>query len=78
MALSKGDRSIKFFNILGEPLITYDKVPNLIAFKWRPRPKDILKLRDIEGLKKTYKTKYLKSFKEEEKTEKSKVSDVVK
>ena len=46
-SISKADKSIKFYNVLGEPLLTYDKVPALMTFKWRPRPTDILKPREI-------------------------------
>jgi hypothetical protein len=76
--LDKTEKSVKFYNIFGEALGSFEKLSNLQQFKWRPRPQGILKIKDIQKLKTEYKTKYLKKFKEEEKSEKKEVSSVVK
>lgn len=76
--LDKQDKSIRFFNIFGEPLGVYDKLQNLQQFKWRPRPTGILANKDLNKLKTEYKTKYQKLFKEEEKAEKKQMNNVIK
>ena len=48
--LDKSDKSIKFYNILGEPLETFEKILNLQQFKWRPRPQVILKPKELQKL----------------------------
>lgn len=68
--IDKSDKSIKFYNIFGEPLCSFDRVQNLTTFKWRPRPSEILNPKDLQKLKSEYKTKYNKLFKDEEKKEK--------
>lgn len=76
--LDKQDKSIRFYNILGEPLAVYDKLQNLMQFKWRPRPLNIIGAKDLNKLKGEYKTKYSKLFKDEEKTEKKQMNSVIK
>jgi hypothetical protein len=75
--IDKQEKSIKFYSIFGEPINNYEKIPNLQLFKWRPRP-SILKASEVAKLKKEYKVKYAKKFKEEEQKDKKEVNDVVK
>jgi len=49
----------------------------LQLFKWRPRPSNLLKAAELTNLKRDYKTKYAKKFKEEEITDKKVVTEVV-
>ncbi len=67
--LDKSDKSIKFYNILGEPLQTFEKIQNLQQFKWRPRPQVALKPKELQKIKAEFKNKYQKLFKEEEEKE---------
>eukprot|EP00349_Pseudokeronopsis_sp_Brazil_P000246 CAMPEP_0202960942 /NCGR_PEP_ID=MMETSP1396-20130829/5067_1 /ASSEMBLY_ACC=CAM_ASM_000872 /TAXON_ID= /ORGANISM="Pseudokeronopsis sp., Strain Brazil" /LENGTH=112 /DNA_ID=CAMNT_0049680473 /DNA_START=303 /DNA_END=641 /DNA_ORIENTATION=+ len=46
-SLRPGEKSLKFYNILGDPLGVYEKVPAFSGFKWRPKPTDLLSNRDI-------------------------------
>ena len=76
--IDRTDKSIRFFSIFGEPLAVYDKLQNLLQFKWRPRPLGLLSNKDVTKLKQEYKTKFQKLFKEEEKTEKKQMNSVIK
>jgi uncharacterized protein with WD repeat len=76
--IDKQDKSIRFFNIFGEPIGVYDKLQNLLQFKWRPRPTGLIPVKDLNKLKQEYKTKYQKLFKDEEKSEKKQTSNVLK
>lgn len=76
--IDKSDKTLKIFNIFGELLMQYEKLQMLTQFKWRPRPKNILSTKEQAKLKQDFKTKYGKTFKDEEKTEKKKIGNVVK
>lgn len=56
--LDKQDKSLRFFNIFGEPLGVYEKMQNLQLFRWRPRPSNILSVKDLAKLKTEYRTKF--------------------
>lgn len=45
--LDKSEKSIKFYNIYGEPLSHFEKLNNLSQFKWRPRPTGLLTAKDL-------------------------------
>ena len=66
----KSAKSIKFFNMFGELIDTMDDVKELGQVLFRPRPADILPPGKIKALKKDYKKKYEKIFKEEEQQDK--------
>lgn len=76
--LDKTEKSIRFFNIFGEPSGVYGGLQNLMQFKWRPRPLGILSNKELAKLKADGKTKYQKQFKEEEKVEKKIVTSIQK
>jgi hypothetical protein len=74
----KQTKSIKFYNMFGELLQQFKDIQGLESVQFRPRPTDILKKDALTKLKKNFKTKYEKIFKEEEAQEKKAMADVVK
>ena len=74
--LDKTDKSVRFYNIFGEPLGQFTGIQSLQQFKWRPRPIGILAKKDLNKLQTEYKTKYQKLFKEEEKVDKKQLNNV--
>lgn len=59
-------RSIKIYSMFGQPLQTIEKVANMNAFSFRPRPDDILKAKELKVLQKDYRKNYGKTYREEE------------
>jgi len=76
--LDKGPKSIRFYNMFGELLNYHVNLTALDGCFFRPRPKDTLKHQQLKKLKKDYKKKYEKMFKDEEQHEKKLQSDIVK
>ena len=76
--IDKTDKSIRFYNIFGEPLGAFTGLQNLNQYRWRPRPIGLLSKRELTKLQSEYKTKYQKMFKEEEKSEKKQLNSVIK
>lgn len=74
----KQTKSIKIYNMFGELLQQFKDIQGLESVQFRPRPTGILKKDAAAKLKKTFKTKYEKIFKEEEAQEKKAMADVVK
>jgi hypothetical protein len=59
-------RSIKIFSLMGDQLLSIEKLPELSDFKFRPRPKNILTKKEQTTLKADFRKKYGKQYKEEE------------
>ncbi len=45
--MDKTDKSIRFYNIYGEPLGSFTGLQNLLQFRWRPRPTGILSKKEL-------------------------------
>jgi len=73
----KEKRSIRFFTMYGEPLLTIDRLPEMNHFSFRPRPNNLLNKNQTVTLKKTYRKTYKKTFKEEEKSEKATANETM-
>lgn len=76
--IDKSDKSIKVYNIFGEPMGAFTALQNLSQFRWRPRPIGLLSKRELTKLQGEFRTKYQKMFKEEEKAEKKQLNSVIK
>ena len=74
----KTAKSIKFYNMFGEPLMFWADLYGLDQVRFRPRPADTLTDRQLKKLKKDYKTKYEPMVREEENKDKKEQTDIVK
>lgn len=64
--------------MFGDPLMYFADLFGLDKVHFRPRPNDTLNANQMKKLKKDYKKKYEKMFKEQENTEKKEQGDIVK
>lgn len=64
-------RSLRIYTIFGEPMQSITQVPDLQLFSFRPRPKNILGVKEQSKLAKDFRQLYGKQYKEEEKNEKN-------
>lgn len=76
--LDKQPKSIKFYNMFGELLNFHTNLLSLDQIAFRPRPSDTLKPDQIKKLKKEYKKKYEKMFRDEENQDKKVQNEIVK
>lgn len=74
----KSAKTVRFYNMFGELLDYEDEIKELGQVLFRPRPSDILPAGKIKALKKDFKKKYEKIFKEEEQQDKKIQLDIVK
>ena len=73
----KQPKTLRFFNMFGELVDMMEDIKDMSQVQFRPRPNDLLKPEKIKQLKKDYKKKYEKIFKEEESAEQKVQKDIV-
>ena len=59
-------RNIKIYSMMGDPLQSLEKIPQMNQFDFRPRPNDILSAKQLKTLKDDYRKKYGKIYRQEE------------
>lgn len=62
----KEKRSVRIFSIMGQQLHQVEKLDQLSGFMWRPRPNSNLDKKSMQKLKKEFRDRYGKQYRDEE------------